>query len=87
MYKVLLHRKVEQFLDTRDDKFVLLFWKKIRVLRDNPFDRNTNLDIVPLKGKKNNYRLRIGEYRFLFEIKKREVLIYFYKADTRGGIY
>ena len=87
MYKVLLHRKVEQFLDTRDDKFVLLFWDKIRVLRDNPFNRNTNLDIVPLRGKKSHYRLRIGTYRFLFEIKKREVIIYFYKADTRGEIY
>ena len=87
MYKVLLHRKVEQFLDTRDDKFVLLFWDKIRLLRENPFDRGANLDIVPLKGKKSHYRLRIGKYRFLFEIKKREVIIYFYKADTRGEIY
>jgi mRNA interferase RelE/StbE len=87
VYRVLLHKKVEQFLDLRDDNFVLLFWDKIRVLRKNPFDRSTNLDIVSLTGKKNHFRLRIGKYRFLYEVRKSEILIYFYKADSRGGIY
>ena len=38
----------------------------------NPY--NTNLDIVPLKNKSNHYRLRIGKYRFLYEIKNKELL-------------
>ncbi len=87
MYSVLLHKKVEKFLDSKDDKFVLSFWDKIKILKKNPFERNTNLDVIPLKGKKNHYRLRIGKYRFLYEIKKNEIIIYFYKVDTRGDIY
>lgn len=87
MYRVLVHKKVEKFLDSKNDKFVLSFWDKIKILKKNPFDRSTNLDVVPLEGKKNHYRLRMGKYRFLYVIKKSEIIIYFYKVDTRGDIY
>ncbi|MFA5916767.1 MAG: hypothetical protein WC850_00850 [Candidatus Gracilibacteria bacterium] len=46
-----------------------------------------NLDIKPLKGKNNHYRLRIGKYRFLYEIIENKILIYFYNADSRGDVY
>ena len=82
-----VHKKIEKFLDSKDDGFVLLFWEKVRVLKKNPFARNTGIDIVPLKGTKNHYRLRMGKYRFLYVIKKSEIIIYFYKVDTRGDIY
>jgi mRNA interferase RelE/StbE len=87
MFRALLHKKIEKFLDSKDDKFVLLFRDKVRILKKNPFERNTNVDVVPLKGKKNHYRLRVGKYRFLYEVKKHEILIYFYKVDKRGDIY
>ena len=87
MYRVLVHKKVEKFLDSKNDKFVSSFWDKIKILKKNPFDRNTNLDVVPLEGTRNHYRLRMGKYRFLYVIKKNEVIIYFYKVDKRGDIY
>lgn len=79
MYRVLVHKKVEKFLDSKDDKFVLSFWDKIKILKKNPFDRNTNLDVVPLEGQKNHYRLRMGKYRFLYVIKKVKLLSIFTK--------
>ena len=45
------------------------------------------LDIKKLQGYKKDYRLRIGKYRFLFVLENDQLLIYFYDADSRGGVY
>jgi len=48
----------------------------------------SNQDIKPLSGSpKNHYRLRIGKFRFLYEVMDDKLLIYCYDADSRGGIY
>ena len=55
-------------------------------IAQNPYD-NTQ-DIQKLQGKDNHYRLRIGKYRILYEVRDKQILIiYAYKADSRGGIY
>ena len=49
--------------------------KALHTLRDEGFSRR--LDIVKLRGYKNQYRLRIGEYRVLFELRpERTVVVY-----------
>ncbi|ELB9335810.1 hypothetical protein ABN535_001531 [Campylobacter upsaliensis] len=40
-----------------------------------------------IQAKANHYRLRISKYRFLYEVLESEILIYAYKADSRGDIY
>ena len=45
------------------------------MLRDEGFSRK--LDIVKLRGYKNNYRLRVGRYRVLFELEaERTIIVY-----------
>lgn len=46
-----------------------------------------SLDIKPIVGKESHFRLRVSKYRFLYEIIEDEILIYAYKADSRGGVY
>ena len=88
MYDVIISKQVRKVLDTLPDEFIKSFWGKVNILAENPFNLHTNIDIKPLKGKlKGFFRLRIGNYRFLYEIRKREILIYFFKSDTRGDIY
>jgi hypothetical protein len=55
VYRVLVHKKVEKFLDSKDDKFVLSFWDKIKILKKNPFDRNNNIDVG--EGKRGQSRI------------------------------
>jgi mRNA interferase RelE/StbE len=43
------------------------------VLRDYGF--TPRLDIKKLKGYRNHYRLRVGEYRVLFELEKPDKII------------
>jgi mRNA interferase RelE/StbE len=44
-------------------------------------------DIKPMKGYDGLYRLRVGNYRVLFEIQHHETTVYIRAIDSRGGIY
>ena len=79
-----LSKDVKKFLSKHED-IARLFYQKIKILSSN--NSSSNLDIKPLKWQKNHYRLRIGKYRFLYEIIDDQVLIYFYEADSRWSIY
>jgi len=85
MYKIIISKKVAKFLDKNkdlNDKFLSIlkeFWV-------NPFD-NSILDIKILKWEKNKFRLRLWKYRFLYEIIKDEIIIFFYNVWSRWDIY
>ena len=40
-----------------------------------------------MQTKKELYRLRVGEYRFIYEIIHDEIIISVIDADNRGDIY
>jgi Cytotoxic translational repressor of toxin-antitoxin stability system len=41
-----------------------------------------------MKGKEGNYyRLRVGNYRIIYEIKNNELIIYVIRLGPRGDIY
>lgn len=48
-----------------------------------------NGDIVPLQGKQNEYRLRVGKYRIIFEYKTdgEEKNLCILDVGSRGEIY
>lgn len=85
MYKIIISKKVAKFLDKNkdlNDKFLSIlkeFWV-------NPFD-NSILDIKILKWEKNKFRLRLWKYRFLYEIIKDEIIVFFYNVWSRWDIY
>jgi mRNA interferase RelE/StbE len=43
------------------------------------------LDLKPLEGEKNVYRVRIGRYRVL--LRKFDKTILVFRISTRGGVY
>lgn len=44
-------------------------------------------DVLKMKGYKNRYRLRVGDYRVVYEKYKKELLIVVIEVDSRGDIY
>ena len=47
----------------------------LHTLRDEGFSRR--LDVVKLRGYKDQYRLRVGKYRILFELRpERTIVVY-----------
>ncbi|EAK0839494.1 type II toxin-antitoxin system RelE/ParE family toxin [Campylobacter upsaliensis] len=89
MYKVKTSKQFDKFLAKHQDIQAKVF-ESFETIAQNPYE--AKLDIKKLQGKKfqcrtNHYRLRISKYRFLYEVLEREILIYAYKADSRGDIY
>ncbi len=84
MYEVHYSKSLLKFLKKCDTRIYNKFLFQVDLLAENPF-RN-DLDVKKLKNSEN-YRLRIGKYRFLYEIKDQMMMIYFVNADSRGSIY
>jgi len=74
-YRVFLERKASRQLEKLDKDVRDRIVKALHVLRDEGFSRKLN--IVKLRGYKNNYRLRVGRYRILFELEaERTIIVY-----------
>ena len=57
---------------------------KINQLAENPYAPNNN--ITQLTGK-SGYRLRVGDWRVLYEIDDDTLVIEIIKIGPRGGVY
>jgi mRNA interferase RelE/StbE len=80
-YKVVLHKHVIKTLEKAPLHLKRRFVEKIEIMKENPFD--TRCDILKLQNTDNDYRLRIGEYRFLFTIIDQDIMIYFFDGGSR----
>ena len=85
MYIVEFTRSSAKELKAIDSKASAKIIKKIKVLAG--FTANKALDIKKLKGLSNAYRLRIGSYRVIYEIKNTTLIITIVKIGSRGDIY
>ena len=83
-YNISYTKSVLKFLARHPDVAERLY-EKLLIMTVDPFD--PSLDIVPYRGHAGSYRMRIGKYRFLFAVIDDDLVIYFYDADSRGGIY
>ncbi len=72
-FRVFIEKKVLKQLEKFDEKTRDNLLNKFRELKHGFSPR---LDIKKLKGFKNHYRLRIGNFRILFEIEDNKIIIY-----------
>lgn len=78
-YKINIKKKAQKFIDKQDKNQQLRLYKAIYNL--------PNGDIKQLKGYTTIYRLRVGEYRVIFEWVENEIVIDVTDAGNRGDIY
>jgi mRNA-degrading endonuclease RelE of RelBE toxin-antitoxin system len=75
-FRVLLHPRVESFLDGLDRPREELCRKALRRLEKDPYRPRPGVGIQPLRGiKKTAYRMRVGEFRFVYVVADGEVLV------------
>jgi len=74
-YSVFLHPDVEEYLDSLSENERRRCYQTLKKLSENPFKARSGCDIKKMAGEKPFYRLRIGNHRFLYVIKGREVFI------------
>jgi len=70
-------KQAEKFLNTQSDST----YDRIKVA----IAKLPQGDITKLKGFKDKYRLRVGDYRIIF--RRTSNIIYIELIDTRGQIY
>lgn len=74
-YEVSITRKALKELNGLDERSKNRVLKALVILRDYGF--SSRLDIKKLRGYRNHYRIRVGDYRILFElVKPRKVIVY-----------
>lgn len=80
MYNLDWHKDASKELDKLDNFIASIIVKNIDKLKENPFSK----DVIKLVDR-NEYRLRVGDYRVIFEIIGN--LIWIKKVGHRKNIY
>jgi addiction module toxin, RelE/StbE family len=83
-YEVTLSPEAQKNLKKIDNKMTLKILKK---LEDLTSDKLGSLDIKKLKEKDGLYRLRIGDYRIIYSINRKEIIIFVVKIGHRKNVY
>jgi mRNA interferase RelE/StbE len=85
-YRLLLHKSVTKFLEKCPPKQKEEIKQQLDFLKQNPHN-HSQLDIKIMQGYSELYRLRIGHYRLIYQVKNNELIIFVLKAGNRGDIY
>lgn len=77
---ILWHKKSQKYLDKLEKKQQERIKKAVRTFYEQGIG-----DLSKLKGFKDKYRLRVGDFRILFSHEGSN--IYVLKVDSRGDVY
>jgi mRNA interferase RelE/StbE len=74
-YNVILKPSVEKDLRHLPQADIKRIWEEIRHLQDDPFPRQS----LKLAGTEHSYRLRVGDYRIIYEVNiaERQIIVHY----------
>jgi mRNA interferase RelE/StbE len=82
-YRVSVRGSAERDLRKIDSPTATKIWASIRALETDPLPRHS----VKLVGSRNHYRLRIGEYRILYELDHGDRFLEVFRIAHRREAY
>ncbi|MDI6905755.1 MAG: type II toxin-antitoxin system RelE/ParE family toxin [Candidatus Bathyarchaeia archaeon] len=83
MFTVGYSNRSKKFLKNADKALVKRITEKIEQLREDPIIHDTKR----VEGSKGLFRVRVGDYRILYEVDYRNNLIGIIKIDKRPRVY
>ena len=83
MFGVSYSNRTKKFLKKADKVIVKRVIEKIEKLRENPVIHDTKT----VEGSKGLFRVRVGDYRILYEVDYRNNLIGIIKIDKKPRVY
>ncbi|MFG6494641.1 type II toxin-antitoxin system RelE/ParE family toxin [Fictibacillus sp. UD] len=86
MYDLHYSKQAVKYIKKQDQPTKKRIEKALLTLAENPYQRG-NLDICSLEGVDSAFRLRIGDFRILYEIIDNQLIIFIIAAGCRGDIY
>jgi mRNA interferase RelE/StbE len=82
-YELLIERRAEKDLKKLDSSLFSIIVEKIKSLSENPHPPGSR----KLSGSQNDWRIRIGDYRVLYEIDNRARAIKIMRVKHRREVY
>ncbi|CAF23714.1 type II toxin-antitoxin system RelE family toxin [Candidatus Protochlamydia amoebophila] len=82
-YELFVNPRVEKALSKIDKHMALKIRNNIRSLAANP----RPLGVKKIKGNDNAYRIRVGDYRIIYEIYDSKILILIVNVGHRKEVY
>ena len=82
-YTVIIPKVVQKQLDALPEDIYERVIEKLQQLAEDPCPSG----VVKLKGTDNEYRIRIGDYRVLYEINDEELIILLLQCKHRRDAY
>ena len=83
-YSIIIKKQAKKKLQSLSQQERVRIVEKIEYLRLDP--EHPNLDIKKLAGS-NFFRLRVGDWRIIFDKQEEVRVIAIEKIDARGGVY
>ncbi|MEA2051280.1 MAG: type II toxin-antitoxin system RelE/ParE family toxin [Euryarchaeota archaeon] len=83
MFNISYSNRSKKFLKKADKILVKRMIEKIENLRETPITYDTKT----VEGSKGLFRVRVGDYRILYEVDYRNNLIGIIKIDKRPRVY
>lgn len=84
MFRIVFTHQAVKALQKAPRETAMMIRKKLEQLAANPFAEN--LDVKKLQNR-SGYRLRVGDWRVIYEVQKEQVLILVLKIAPRGDVY
>ena len=85
-YEILIHPRVEKAIKDLPKAHKVGLSEFIDALKDNPVPFR-KFDLKKLKGKKDRYRARLGDFRLTYQVDKKEKVILLLKLERIGSEY
>lgn len=83
MYSIEFKKSAVKELEKLPKEIIEAIRDAILALQDNPYP----VGYKKLKGRKSDYRIRVGSYRIIYQIKNDVLIIYIIKIGHRKDIY
>jgi mRNA interferase RelE/StbE len=84
MYEILFTKQADRALRKMSRNTARLIREKLNQLTQDPYAHNPN--VTRLQGRPG-YRLRVGDWRVIYELEDDRLVILVLKVAPRGGVY
>ena len=83
IYEIIITKSIQKQLDNLPNNIQERVYDKISQLAEEPRPDG----VVKLKGYDNEYRIRIGDYRLVYEIQDEQLIVLLLQCKHRRDVY
>ena len=82
-YEIIITKSIQKQLDNLPNNIQERVYEKFSQLAEEPRPDG----VVKLKGYDNEYRIRIGDYRLVYEIRDEQLIVLLVQCKHRRDVY